>query len=167
VLFCCATKWRGEKLFGFSPSYIHYYHYSDKEPDMLEKLKQEWQMLSRSIYTGERLEANLHALVAVSTVTAVLGLGLTVYDIMKGETIMALAAFNTFLGGLGCWICAGPLKNREAAAVIPNNTCRFIVSLPLKNRPSKTARFRRSYKSRWYIAIYRIIHSRRSPGLLV
>ena len=61
---------------------------------MIEKMKQEWHMLSRSIYTGERLEANLRALVAVSIVTAALGLVLTVYDIAKGETIMTLMERN-------------------------------------------------------------------------
>jgi len=96
---------------------------------MFKKLKQEWRMLSQSIYTGERLEANLQALVAVSIVTAALGLGLTVYDIMKGETIMAVAAFNTFLGGMGCFICAGPLKNREAAAIIPTAFCAIVFTI--------------------------------------
>lgn len=96
---------------------------------MLKKLKEEWRMLSRSIYVGERLEANLRALRAVSIVTAALGLLLTVYDIWKGETIMTIAALNTFLGGLGCWICAGPLKNREAAAVIPTTFCAIVFTI--------------------------------------
>ena len=86
-------------------------------------------MLSRSIYTGERLEANLRALVAVSIVTAALGLVLTVYDIAKGETIMTVAAFNTFLGGLGCGICAGVFKKREAAAVIPTVFCAIVFTI--------------------------------------
>lgn len=86
-------------------------------------------MLSQTIYTGERLEANLQALVAVSIVTAALGLILTVYDIMKGEVIMTVAAFSTFLGGLGCGICAGPLKNREAAAVIPTAFCAIVFTI--------------------------------------
>ena len=96
---------------------------------MIEKMKQEWRMLNRSIYTGERLKENLRALVAVSIVTAILGLVLTVYDIAKGETIMTAAAVNTFLGGLGCWICAGPLKNREAAAVIPTVFCAIVFTI--------------------------------------
>ena len=96
---------------------------------MIEKLKQEWRMLSRSIYTGARLEANLRALMAVSIVTATLGLVLTVYDLAKGETAMTVAAFNTFLGGLGCWVCAGPLKNREAAAVIPTVFCAIVFTI--------------------------------------
>ena len=96
---------------------------------MIEKLKQEWRMLSRSIYTGARLEANLRALVSVSIVTASLGLVLTVYDLAKGETAMTVAAFNTFLGGLGCWVCAGPLKNREAAAIIPTAFCAIVFTI--------------------------------------
>ena len=96
---------------------------------MLEKLKETWAMLNRSIYRGERLEQNLRALTYVSMVTAALGLLLTVANIFSGEKIMLLAAVNTMLGGLGCWYCAGVLKNREAAAVIPTTFCAIVFTI--------------------------------------
>ena len=96
---------------------------------MLKKLKETWAMLNRSIYRGERLEQNLRALTAVSIVTAALGMVLTVANIFSGEKIMLLAAVNTMLGGLGCWYCAGVLKNREAAAVIPTTFCAIVFTI--------------------------------------
>ena len=96
---------------------------------MLEKLKETWAMLNRSIYRGERLEQNLRALTAVSIVTAALGMVLTAYNLYSGEKIMLLAAVNTMLGGLGCWYCAGVLKNREAAAVIPTTFCAIVFTI--------------------------------------
>ena len=96
---------------------------------MFKKLKETWEMLNRSIYRGERLEQNLRALTYVSMVTAALGLLLTVYNIFTGEKIMLLAAINTMLGGLGCWYCAGVLKNREAAAVIPTTFCAIVFTI--------------------------------------
>ena len=96
---------------------------------MFKKLKETWAMLNRSIYRGERLEQNLRALTYVSMVTAALGLLLTVYNIFTGEKIMLLASVNTMLGGLGCWYCAGVLKNREAAAVIPTTFCAIVFTI--------------------------------------
>ena len=96
---------------------------------MLKKLKETWAMLNRSIYRGERLEQNLRALTYVSMVTAALGLLLTIANIISGEKIMLLAAINTMLGGLGCWYCAGVLKNREAAAVIPTTFCAIVFTI--------------------------------------
>ena len=96
---------------------------------MFKKLKETWAMLNRSIYRGERLEQNLRALTYVSMVTAALGLLLTVYNIFTGEKIMLLASINTMLGGLGCWYCAGVLKNREAAAVIPTTFCAIVFTI--------------------------------------
>ena len=96
---------------------------------MFMKLKETWAMLNRSIYRGERLEQNLRALTYVSMVTAALGLLLTVYNLYIGEKIMSLASFNTLLGGLGCWYCAGVLKNREAAAVIPTTFCAIVFTI--------------------------------------
>ena len=58
---------------------------------MLEKLKETWAMLNRSIYRGERLEQNLRALTAVSIVTAALGMVLTAYNLYSGEKIMQTA----------------------------------------------------------------------------
>ena len=96
---------------------------------MFKKLKETWEMLNRSIYRGERLEQNLRALTYVSMTTAALGLLLTVANIISGEKIMLLASVNTMLGGLGCWYCAGVLKNREAAAVIPTTFCAIVFTI--------------------------------------
>ena len=96
---------------------------------MFKRLRETWGMLNRSIYRGERLEQNLRALTYVSMVTAALGLLLTITNLISGEKIMLLAAVNTMLGGLGCWYCAGVLKNREAAAVIPTTFCAIVFTI--------------------------------------
>ena len=90
---------------------------------MLKRLKETWAMLSRSIYVGERLQNNIKALTAVSIFTALLGFALMILDVITGQTDMLIAAAATFLGGASCAYCAGALKRRDIAIVIPTVFC--------------------------------------------
>ena len=96
---------------------------------MTNKIRDLWKMLSRSIYTGERLKENLKALSNVSIVTALLGLVLIFYDILSGQRAMIVPAAATFMGGAGCWFCAAILKHREAAAAIPTVFCAIVFTI--------------------------------------
>ena len=90
---------------------------------MFKRTKTLWEDLSRPIYVGKRLESNLKVLTYVSFVTALLGLILTIMDIVKGEVIMTVAAIVTFLAGVSCAYFAGVRKNRKVAAAIPTVFC--------------------------------------------
>ena len=92
---------------------------------MFKKIREDWEMLNRPIYTGERLRENLHALTVVSIFTAMLGLVLMIVDLVTGDKAMFATAFLTFLGGVGCGYFAGVQKNRERAALIPTLFCIF------------------------------------------
>ena len=96
---------------------------------MFKKIREDWEMLKRPIYTGERLRENLHALTVVSIFTALftamLGLVLMIVDLVTGDKAMFATAFLTFLGGAGCGYFAGVQKNRERAALIPTLFCIF------------------------------------------
>jgi hypothetical protein len=83
---------------------------------MFKKIREDWEMLNRPIYTGERLRENLHALTVVSIFTAMLGLVLMIVDLVTGDKAMFATAFLTFLGGAGCGYFAGVQKNSERAA---------------------------------------------------
>ena len=96
---------------------------------MIKVFKRNWEILSRTIYTGKRLKENLRALTYVSIATALLGLVLMVYNAFTGVGIMFIAAAATFLGGAGCGVCAGILKNREAAAAIPTVFCAIVFTI--------------------------------------
>lgn len=82
-----------------------------------------WAIVSRPIYVGKRLEANLRALTAVSIVCIVLGLVLAVVNIATSQDIMLLAAFFTSLAGAGCAYYAGVRKKREIAILFPTVFC--------------------------------------------
>lgn len=86
---------------------------------MFKRISEDWKQLNHSIYTGERLRENLHALTVVSIFTAILGLVLMIADLVTGDKQMFFPAFLTFLGGAGCAYLAGVKKNREKAALIP------------------------------------------------
>ena len=96
---------------------------------MFRKLREVWKMLNRSIYTGERLRENLHALTIVSIFTAILGLVLMITDLATGDKAMFTTASITFLSGIGCGYLAGVRKNREMAALIPTFFCVFAFTI--------------------------------------
>ncbi len=85
--------------------------------------------MSRSIYVGSRLKANLIALTGVSIVTAILGLVLTVMNLVRGDPALLIPAILTLLGGVGCGICAGILKKREIAALFPSVFCTVMFTI--------------------------------------
>ena len=89
----------------------------------MKKLKAAWKILNTPIYTGERLRDNLRALTAVSLFTALMGFVLVVANLITGQIPMLIPAIVTVLAGLACAYCAGVLKNRELAALIPTIFC--------------------------------------------
>ena len=82
-----------------------------------------WKMLGKPIYVGKRLRSNLTALTVVSIFTALLGLGLIVFDFVIRQYDLLLPAFATFAGGAGCAYLAGIRKNRKLAVLIPSIFC--------------------------------------------
>lgn len=92
---------------------------------MFRKIREDWELLNRPIYTGQRLQGNLHALTIVSIFTALLGLVLMIVDLVTGDKAMFATAFLTFLGGVGCGYFAAVQKNRERATLIPTLFCIF------------------------------------------
>lgn len=89
----------------------------------MKKLKAAWKILNTPIYTGERLRDNLRALTAVALFTALMGFVLVVANVVTGQIPMLIPAIVTVLAGLACAYCAGVLKNRELAALIPTIFC--------------------------------------------
>ena len=89
----------------------------------MKKVLEIWRSLNKSIYVGPRLKANLTALTVISIVSAVLGLILIFVNIFTGVNALLFASIATFAGGLGCAFCAGVLKNREIAIIIPTAFC--------------------------------------------
>ena len=69
-------------------------------------------MLSRSIYTGQRLKANLTALTVVSVFTALLGVALIVMELITRQPRLIVISAVTLLGGVSCAFCAAVLKNK-------------------------------------------------------
>ena len=92
----------------------------------IKKIIDSFRLLNTSIYTGQRLKANLTALTAVSIFTAVLGLALVFMDLITGQRQMLLPAFATLAGGMGCAYLAGIRKYREVAIIIPTAFCLFM-----------------------------------------
>lgn len=84
-----------------------------------EAWKDLWRTLNRSIYTGERLKANMRALSFASYVSAALGLVLIFLNIPVVHVDMMLASVATLLAGLGCAYCTNVLKDRNKAIIIP------------------------------------------------
>ena len=94
-----------------------------------KKLINEWHLLNRSIYTGERLKENLRALVLVSYATGLLSIVLIGINYAKGNKVMLAVSILTLLGACGCAFSAGVLKNREAAALIPTVFCAVMFTI--------------------------------------
>ncbi len=95
----------------------------------MKKILEIWRSLNRSIYVGARLKANLTALTVISIVTAVLGLILIFINIFTAADGLLFAAIATFVGGVACAFCAGVLKNREIAIIIPTVFCMVAFTL--------------------------------------
>ena len=96
---------------------------------MIEKIKELWKMLSRSIYTGQRLKANLTALTVVSVFTALLGVALIVMELITRQPRLIVISAVTLLGGVSCAFCAAVLKKREIAILIPTGFCAVMFTL--------------------------------------
>ncbi len=94
-----------------------------------KKIHEAWEMLDRSIYTGERLKANLTALTAAGFLCGALGLVLIVVNLMIGKMGMFVGAVVTFVFGAGCSYCAGVLKNRKLAIFFPIFFCAVIFTI--------------------------------------
>lgn len=90
---------------------------------MLKKTRELWLTLQEPIYVGERLEANLHALMLASVVSAGLGLVLVIQNILSHDIPMLIGAVATVLASAGCGFSAGVLKNRELAGLFPTVFC--------------------------------------------
>ena len=69
---------------------------------IIHSIKIAWKCLDRSIYVGERLEANMLALTFASVLTVVLGFYLLIMNILTGQTDMIFASVATFFAGAGC-----------------------------------------------------------------
>ena len=82
-----------------------------------------WKTLNRSIYTGDRLKANLRALTFAGSLFAVVGLFLIFYDFATGQTGMAIGAVMTCLFGAACAFFAGIPEKREIAIIFPVLFC--------------------------------------------
>lgn len=95
----------------------------------MKKIKEIWKLLSQTIYTGERLKANLVALTSVSIFTATLGIVLIIFDIVRKEYLMIIPSALTLIGGVGCGIFAGILKKREIAILFPIGFCAIMFTL--------------------------------------
>ena len=92
------------------------------------KLKSIWLDLNQSIFEGERLKENLRAMTAVSIFTALLGLVLIISNLVARRPVSdpgILMSFVTFAAGIGCAYCAGVLKRRNIAILIPTLFCVF------------------------------------------
>lgn len=89
----------------------------------MKSLQTVWKNLNKSIYVGERLDANLKALLLASVVTAGLGLVLIVQNLLTHQIPMLIAAITTVVAATACGISAGVLKNRELAGLFPTVFC--------------------------------------------
>ncbi len=80
-------------------------------------------MLNQSIYTGDRLEANLRALTIAGCLFAIVGLVLAIVDLIAGKMHLVIPALLTIFFGEGCAYCAGVLKRRDRAIIFPVLFC--------------------------------------------
>ena len=85
--------------------------------------------MSRSIYVGERLEANMKALSLVSLFSTVLGLVLLVMNLSTSKDVMLIASIVTALAGASCAYCVNVLKKREVAILIPTLFCGVVFTI--------------------------------------
>ena len=84
-----------------------------------------WKTLGRSIYTGDRLKANLTALTSVSVFTVFLGIALVAMNLVNTPVNAAKLTMScvTVLAGAGCAWLSHFRKNRNAAVMIPTLFC--------------------------------------------
>ena len=90
---------------------------------MFNRISATWHDLSRTIYTGNRLKANLRALTAVSLFTMLLGATLIALNLVHYNLSLLIPSAITFLGGAICALLAGVRKNREFAILVPILFC--------------------------------------------
>lgn len=88
-------------------------------------LKEWWALLSRPIFTGDRLKANLTALTAVSLVTMGLGLVLLVMNALQPDAGIPKIVMSivTLLAGSSCAYLSYYRKDRKSAVLIPTMFC--------------------------------------------
>ena len=82
--------------------------------------------LSRSIYQGDRLKANLRAITAASVFCAILGIALLVLNLTQegpANPFRLIMSIVTFLAGTGCAWLAHVAKRRDLAIIIPTAFC--------------------------------------------
>lgn len=96
---------------------------------IIHSIKTAWKCLDRSIYVGERLEANMLALTFASVLTVVLGFYLLIMNILTGQTDMIFASVATFFAGAGCAYCVLVLKDRNKAIIIPTVFCAVVFTV--------------------------------------
>ncbi len=89
----------------------------------MKKMISLWRLLNKPIYVGDRLKSNLRILTIISIVSAFLGAILIVMNISTHQIVMLIASIVTFLAGASCAVCAGVLKRREIAVIIPVVFC--------------------------------------------
>ena len=95
------------------------------EKNRKSRFRELWQTLNRSIYTGERLKANLRAITAVSLFCAILGILLLTMNLFPRDgsinVYRVLMSVVTILSGAGCAYFAHVRKKREIAIIIPSS----------------------------------------------
>lgn len=94
-----------------------------KNPEKKHPVRDTWRMLSQPIYVGERLEAHLRMLFAISIVTIILSVVLIVANAATGQYAMLIASVITGVSGVACAYCARVLKKNNIASLIPNIFC--------------------------------------------
>lgn len=96
----------------------------------MKTMKSTLESLNEPIYVGKRLHDNLRALTWASTLTALLGLVLVIADTISGaHPVIICVAWLTLAAGVACGICAGVLKNREVAVLIPTLFCAVVFTV--------------------------------------
>ena len=93
---------------------------------IFQKIKEMWITLGKPIYVGRRLKQNMLALTLVSIATAILGLIMIIINLTSDQSNMLFPAIITFISGVFCAICAGILKNRRIAIMIPTLFCGIV-----------------------------------------
>ena len=94
-----------------------------KRFNLITKFRNDWKLLNKSIYVGDRLNDNLKALLAVSVFTAFLGLVLMGLNFISWQMRTFIPSAATFLGGVSCAYFSGVRKKREIAIIIPTVFC--------------------------------------------
>lgn len=101
---------------------------NDNNREKAHPIRDLWQMLGRSIYVGERLEANIKALSGVSIATTILGLVLCIVNLATKDTLL-IASIITALAGAACFFFVRILRKREIAILIPTVFCGIVFTI--------------------------------------